>query len=99
MKNRKKNPQPPYRHESGPYGTEYIVRDLAAYLTPEDVENALEVLRHRLRRKNARTARYVLELVFGKPRGNERRTGTARTREAQKAMLFRALFRAGGREL
>jgi len=87
MENRKKNPQPSYRPESAPDGREQIVRDLGAYLTPEDIESALEVLRHRLKRKNVRTAKYVLELVFGKPHA-----GNSRTRAAQRALLSRNLF-------
>jgi len=92
MENRKKNPQPSYRPESAPDGREQIVRDLGAYLTPEDIESALEVLRHRLKRKNVRTAKYVLELVFGKPHAGNSRSGATRTRAAQRALLSRNLF-------
>ena len=87
MENRKKNPQPSYRPESAPDRREQIVRDLGAYLTPEDIESALEVLRHRLKRKNVRTAKYVLELVFGKPHAVN-----SRSRAALRAKLSRNLF-------
>ncbi|MCI0706577.1 MAG: hypothetical protein L0Y80_03710 [Ignavibacteriae bacterium] len=35
--------------------------NLADYVTTEDIEEAVEVLRRQLKRKNAKTARYLLE--------------------------------------
>ncbi|MCI0707237.1 MAG: hypothetical protein L0Y80_07130 [Ignavibacteriae bacterium] len=37
---------------------------LADYVTTDDIHDALAVLRRQLKRKNARTARYLLEKIF-----------------------------------